>query len=90
MTDVNKIIDSMDEKLFLKLRTAIELGKWENGQALTEDQKESTMQLVILYQAKKMKNTDHLSVGNDGDLIHKSKAQLKREMQGDTIEIKNQ
>ncbi len=45
-------VDNLDEATVNQLRTAVELGKWENGEALTDKQRESAMQAVMLWQAK--------------------------------------
>jgi uncharacterized protein len=45
-------VDNLDEATVNQLRTAVELGKWENGEAMTEKQRESAMQAVMLWQAK--------------------------------------
>ncbi len=45
-------VDKLDEKTVNQLRTAVELGKWENGEKLTDKQRESAMQAVMLWQAK--------------------------------------
>lgn len=45
-------VDNLDEATVNQLRTAVELGKWDNGDALTEKQRESAMQAVMLWQAK--------------------------------------
>ena len=34
---------------YQQLRTALELGKWEDGRKLTVEQKESSLQLIIAY-----------------------------------------
>ena len=51
--EINKIIDYMSEVVYESLRSGVELGKWEDGTLLSETQRESTMQLVMLYQARR-------------------------------------
>lgn len=45
-------VDQLDEKTVSQLRTAVEIGRWENGEQLTEQQRDSAMQAVMLWQAK--------------------------------------
>ena len=39
--DIEQIIDSMTPEVYQRLATAVELGKWPDGVALTPEQKES-------------------------------------------------
>ncbi|GLP97938.1 YeaC family protein [Paraferrimonas sedimenticola] len=85
MSDMNQVIDQMPHEVYESLKLAVELGKWADGTPLTETQKEQSMQAVILYQARRLKQTDHLTVGSDGELNHKSKAELKKQFNPDVI-----
>ncbi|QSX35206.1 DUF1315 family protein [Shewanella avicenniae] len=80
-----KVIDDMPLEVFERLRTAAEIGKWEDGSLLTEEQKESTLQLVMLFQARRFDQNEHFTIGKDGQVIELSKAELKRRFKGDTI-----
>ena len=44
------ILDSLSPEIVAKFRTAIEIGKWENGQKLTQAQKEICMQAVMVWE----------------------------------------
>ncbi|MBC6820702.1 hypothetical protein CKK01_25450, partial [Acinetobacter baumannii] len=50
--DIEQIIDSMTPEVYQRLATAVELGKWPDGVALTPEQKENSLQLVMLWQAR--------------------------------------
>ena len=58
MESLNSLIESMDESAYLKLRTAIEIGKWSNGVQLTAEQKVNSMQLLIAYESKYKHSTE--------------------------------
>ena len=45
--DIEQIIDSMTPEVYQRLATAVELGKWPDGVALTPEQKENSLQLVM-------------------------------------------
>ena len=60
MTDINKMIDDMPHVVYERLVSGVELGKWEDGTALSPAQRDSTLQLVMLYQARRVNQTDHL------------------------------
>lgn len=47
-----EIIQKIDPQIYKSLRSAIELGKWPDGRALTREQKEISMQAVIYYEDK--------------------------------------
>ena len=42
--DIEQIIDSMTPEVYQRLATAVELGKWPDGVALTPEQKEANRQ----------------------------------------------
>ncbi len=74
----------MTPEIYLKLRSAVETGKWENGMKLTEEQKEYAMQAVMLYQGKVEQSGEHMTVGENGEIIQKSRQQMKQELQHQT------
>ncbi|MCL1142528.1 YeaC family protein [Shewanella gaetbuli] len=85
MNDINKVIDEMPEEVYQRLVTATELGKWEDGTVLSEAQRESTLQVVMLYQARKLKQTDHFTIAADGKINELSKSELKKQFKGQPI-----
>lgn len=66
MTDINKVIEEMPVEVYERLRRAAEIGKWEDGTVLTEEQRENTLQLVMLYQARRLDQTEHFTIGAGG------------------------
>ncbi|BDM64168.1 hypothetical protein NFHSH190041_16200 [Shewanella sp. NFH-SH190041] len=85
MKDIEQAIAQMTEEVYLRLVSAVELGRWQDGQPLTQEQKASTLQLVMLYQAKRQNLDEHLTVGADGRINEWSKAKFKQAFKGDTI-----
>jgi uncharacterized protein YeaC (DUF1315 family) len=85
MNDINKVIDEMPEEVYLRMLSATELGKWDDGTVLTEQQRESTLQVVMLYQARKLKQTEHFTIAAGGNINELSKSELKRQFKGDPI-----
>ncbi|NYB67496.1 DUF1315 family protein, partial [Escherichia coli O157:H7] len=59
--------------------TAVELGKWPDGVALTEEQKENCLQLVMLWQARNNTEAQHMTIDTNGQMVMKSKQQLKED-----------
>ncbi len=85
MTDINQVIDQMPVEVYERLRSAAELGKWEDGTVLNETQRESTLQVVMLYQARKLEQTEHFTIASDGKINELSKAELKKQFRGEPI-----
>ena len=85
MNDINKVIDEMPEEVYLRLLSATELGKWDDGTVLTEPQRESTLQVVMLYQARKLQQTEHFTIAAGGNINELSKSELKKQFKGEPI-----
>ncbi|HBX2114090.1 YeaC family protein [Klebsiella aerogenes] len=77
--DIEQIIASMTPELYQRLATAVELGKWPDGVALTPEQKENSMQLVMLWQARNNTDAQHMTIDTNGQMVMKSKQQLKED-----------
>ncbi|GLR69718.1 YeaC family protein [Agaribacter marinus] len=78
---LEQLVDSMTPEIYKNLLQAVETGKWPNGDRLSEDQKENSMQAVMLYQARIEHSNEHMTVGKDGEIVQKSRHQLKQELQ---------
>jgi uncharacterized protein YeaC (DUF1315 family) len=85
MNDINKVIDEMPEEVYQRLVSATELGKWEDGSVLSEAQRESTLQVIMLYQARKLEQTEHFTIGAGGKINELSKSELKKQFKGESI-----
>ncbi len=79
--DANQLIDAITPEAYERLVFAVETGKWPEGTTLSQEQRDYCMQAVMLYQSKHNLNADHLSVGVGGDVVFKSKAELKKRFQ---------
>ncbi|MTD25723.1 YeaC family protein [Erwinia sorbitola] len=77
--ELDEMIASMTPDIYQRLVTAVETGKWADGVALTREQKENSLQLVLLWQARHNDNPQHMSVARGGEIVMKSKKQLKEE-----------
>ncbi|RCU50414.1 MULTISPECIES: YeaC family protein [Corallincola] len=84
--DIIELVNKLDFESYQRLKTAVELGKWPDGNSLSDEQKENAMQLVIAYQATKLDQTQHMNVAKDGSLVHLSKNDLKQQFKGQTVE----
>ena len=75
--DIEQIIDSMTPEVYQRLATAVELGKWPDGVALTPEQKENSLQLVMLWQARYNTDAQHMTIDTSGQMVMKSKQRLR-------------
>lgn len=74
------VLRAMTPEIYERMLSAVETGRWPDGQKLTDEQKENAMQLVMVYQAKRLDQSDHFSVNNQGELVMKSKRDLREEL----------
>ncbi|WP_026959119.1 MULTISPECIES: YeaC family protein [Aliagarivorans] len=83
--DVKKVVEAMTPEIYQSLLTAVETGRWADGNALTAAQKDNVQQMVILYQSQHNHCPEHFTVGTDGELVVKSKQELKRQFREDEV-----
>ena len=48
------------------------------------------MQAVMLYQATVLQSDEHMTVGASGDIVHKSRQELKKQFAQDSAETESQ
>ena len=75
--NIDEIVSNMTPEIYQRLVTAVELGKWPDGVALTAEQKENCLQLVMLWQARYNVDAQHMTIDTNGQMVMKSKQQLK-------------
>ena len=81
--DVKQLLEAMTPDVYQSMLLAVEIGKWPDGTPLTTEQRDSTLQAVMLYQSRHNKNAEHMSVEAGGEIKFKSKAELKRDFAGE-------
>lgn len=77
--EVKDLIVAITPEIYQRLLQAVELGKWPDGVALTPEQKENSLQAVMLWQSIHNVNPQHMSIGIDGQIVMKSKQELKQQ-----------
>ncbi|MET1219006.1 MAG: DUF1315 family protein [Glaciecola sp.] len=82
--DVEQLVAAMTPDVFANLQQAVETGKWLNGEALTPAQKEHALAAVLLYQAKVAQTNEHMTIGADGEMVQKSKSELRQALKNET------
>lgn len=77
--ELDALIDGMTPEIYQRLVTAVELGKWPDGVSLTPEQKENSLQIVMMYQARHNADAQHMSINTQGEMVIKSKRELKQD-----------
>ncbi|XXN65184.1 YeaC family protein [Enterobacter ludwigii] len=77
--ELEVMLEAMTPEVYERLSAAVEIGKWPDGVALTQEQKDHCLQLVMLWQARHNDEPQHMTIGKGGDMVTKSKKQLKEE-----------
>ncbi len=75
-------IENMPETMYLRLKCAAETGKWPEGVVVDQAQRDTALQLIMAYQAKYLDSDEMLTIGSDGNMVHKNKRQLKEQFTG--------
>lgn len=83
--EVKDLIACMTPEIYQRLRQAVELGKWPDGVALTAEQKENSLQAVMLWQSMHNVEAQHMSIGTDGQIVMKSKQELKQQFMAEPL-----
>jgi uncharacterized protein YeaC (DUF1315 family) len=71
------IVDDMSHEMYLRLKHAAETGKWPEGVAVEQAQRDNALQLSMAYQARHLNSDQMLTVGANGELVTKTKRELK-------------
>ena len=50
--NIEQMLSVLDPEIVQRLKTAVEIGKWPNGVALTQEQREIYMQAVLAWEYK--------------------------------------
>jgi uncharacterized protein YeaC (DUF1315 family) len=69
----------MSTEMYLRLKHAAETGKWPEGTPVEQAQRDSALQLSMAYQSRHLNSDQMLSVGANGELVTKTKRDLKNE-----------
>ncbi|MCI2284289.1 DUF1315 family protein [Colwellia sp. MSW7] len=75
--NLHSTIEHMPEEMYLRLKCAAETGKWPEGTVVDQAQRDTALQLTMAYQAKHLNCDEMLTIGSDGQMVHKNKRELK-------------
>jgi uncharacterized protein YeaC (DUF1315 family) len=77
---VEQLLAMMTKDVYTKFLQAAETGKWLDGNPLSDEQRETVMQAVLIYQSKVEQSQEHMTVGKDGEIVEKTKRELLQEL----------
>lgn len=80
--NLHDTIANMPESMYQRLKCAAETGKWPEGTAVDKEQRATALQLIMAYQAKNLESDEMLTIGKDGNIVNKTKRELKAYMSG--------
>jgi uncharacterized protein YeaC (DUF1315 family) len=80
--NLDSTIENMPEAMYLRLKCAAETGKWPEGVVVEQAQRDTALQLIMAYQARYLDSDEMLTIGSDGNMVHKNKRQLKEQFTG--------
>lgn len=58
---LKELVENITPEIHANLKRAIELGKWENGERLSQEQKENCLQAVIAYDEQNLAEEDRVA-----------------------------
>lgn len=80
----DQLVQTMTPEVYDRLKDSVETGKWLDGTPLSESQRATCLQAIIMYQAQHLNNDQHMSVSADGEIIHLSRQELKQQLNSDS------
>jgi len=80
------LIQSMNQDVYERLVQAVETGKWPDGNRLSDEQRENSIQLVMAYQARYVGSDEAFTINANGEIVTKTKRELKEQFKTDSGE----
>lgn len=59
--DFEALLAAVTPEVHQRLRTAVELGKWESGERLSPEQREHCLQLIIAWEYRNLPETERVA-----------------------------
>ena len=81
--DLIQVVDNLSPDMYLRLKSAAETGKWPEGTVVDKPQQESALQIIMAYQSRHLNSDEMLTIGSDGEMVTKSKKELKQVFSSD-------
>lgn len=85
--DLLHLVDNLSQDMYLRLKSAVETGKWPEGTPVDKAQQASALQITMAYQSRHLKSTQNMTIGEDGEIVTKTKRELKQQFDDNNIVI---
>jgi uncharacterized protein YeaC (DUF1315 family) len=79
VSTISNYAKKLSPSLYLKLKKAVETGKWEDGKALDDKQKSDSLQLIMTYQSIYNDSPEHFTIAKGGDIYMEKKSILQKQ-----------
>ena len=79
MMNAEQLLNAITPEVYDRLVYAVETGRWPEGPPLSQEQRDSCMQAVMLFQSKHNTEAQHMTVAAGGEISFKSKQELKKQ-----------
>ena len=87
--DIIQLVETMSEDMYLRLKCAAETGKWPEGTVVDQSQRDSALQIIMAYQSRRLNSDEMMSIGPDGQMVVKTKRQLKEKFTDDKVIVRS-
>lgn len=77
--DFTSLVQAMTPETYQALAEAVSTGRWADGNLMNDAQRAHSLQLVMAYQSQVLKSDELFTIGGDGQMVYKSKAELKKQ-----------
>jgi hypothetical protein len=78
--DFYSLVSAMSADTYQSLVDAVATKRWADGTLLTDQQHSHSMQLVMAYQARILRSEEPFTIGTDGQMVVRSKAEMKQQL----------
>lgn len=78
--DFYSLVSAMSADTYQNLVEAVATKRWADGTLLSEQQHAHSMQLVMAYQARILRSDEPFTIGTNGQMVVKSKAEMKQQL----------
>jgi uncharacterized protein YeaC (DUF1315 family) len=75
--DIIQLVENLSDDIYQRLKHAAETGRWPEGTPVDQAQRDSALQIVMAYQAKRLNSDQNMTIGADGQIVQKTKRELK-------------
>lgn len=88
--DLLNVVDNLTPEMYERFKSAVETGRWPEGTVVDPEQRASAMHIVMAYQSRVLQSQENMTVGADGQIVAKSKRELKSQFVAEQVDYQEQ